>query len=90
MPAKKDEGGNVPTHNKNTNRHTHDRKADGRYISQVLRRQEQSIGSKTFHKSTIHHAEHDEPKDQQHLVFAKMQEDELNGQGIKYTSQISS
>jgi hypothetical protein len=79
VPAEQNERGNIPAHNKNTNGHSHNSKTDGSNITQIFWRQEQSISTETFHKHAVHHTKHDEPKDQQYLVFSEMQKDELNG-----------
>jgi hypothetical protein len=79
MPAKQNKGGDVPAHNEYTDGHSHNGAANGIDITQVFGCQEQSIGAKTFHKGAIDHTEHNDPKDQQYLVFSKMQEKELDG-----------
>ncbi len=79
MFAEQNKSGDVPAHDENSNGHSHNGKTDGSNIAQIFRCKKQSIGAKAFHKATVCYAEHQKPKDQQHLVFAKMQEDELNG-----------
>lgn len=79
MFAEQNKCGNVPAHNENPNRHPNDGKTYRAYMTQILGCEKQCISTKTFHKTTIHHAKHQKPKDQQYLVFPKMQEDKLNG-----------
>jgi hypothetical protein len=77
--AEQNKGGNVPAHDKNTNGHSNDGKTYGAYVSQIFRSEKQSIGAIAFHKAAVCHCKHQKPEDQQYLVLAEMQEDELNG-----------
>jgi hypothetical protein len=77
MPAEQYERGNIPAHDEHTNGHTHDGRADGIGIAEVFGRQEEGIGAIAFHEGTVDDAEHEYPKDQQHLVFPEMKKDQL-------------
>jgi hypothetical protein len=77
MPAEKDKSGDVPAHNEHTNGHAHDSCADRIHIAQVLRRKEQCVGAKAFHKAAVHNAEHECPKKYKDLVFSKMKKKQL-------------
>ena len=77
MPAEQDKRGDVPAHNKYTNGNTHDGCADRIHVSQVFRCQEERISAKALHKSTIHHAEHQYPKQDKDLVFPEMKKKQL-------------
>lgn len=79
VPAEQNEGGNVPAHDKYTDGHAHDGRANGIDIAQVLGSQEQGLGTKTFHEAAIHNTKEQEPKQEQRLVLSKMQEQQLNG-----------
>lgn len=70
MTAKQNECGNIPAHDKHTNRCPYQRKAHRVYIAQILRRQIQRVGPEGFHEGTIHGTEQDKPKNDQHLVFS--------------------
>ena len=79
MPAEKNEGGNVPAHDKDANGNSHDGGSKSIYISQVFRPQEKRFGAKAFHEATTYYRKKEDPEYQQHLVFSEMQEKELNG-----------
>ena len=79
MLTEQDESGNIPTHDENANRHSHNGKADGRNIPQVLWRKEQGIGTKAFHEATVDDTKHEEPEKQDELILSKVEEDQLDG-----------
>ena len=77
MPAKQNEGGDVPAHDKNANGHAHNGGADRVHITEVFRCEKKGIGAKAFHEATVHHAEHQHPEKQKDLVFSKMKKKQL-------------
>jgi hypothetical protein len=79
MLAEQDKCGNVPAHDKNSNGHSHNGATDGANMPQIFRSKKQCIGTKAFHEITVHYTEHNEPENQQYLIFSEMQENELNG-----------
>lgn len=78
MAAEQNEGGNVPAHDENADGHANKQRGQYTYITQVFGGQVQGVGAECFHKSTIHRTEQNEPEDQQHLKFFKVQHEQLN------------
>jgi hypothetical protein len=69
MTAEQDEGGNVPAHDKHTDGYAHDGRRNGIGIAEIFRGQEEGIRTKTFHETAVHHTEHQDPENEQNLVF---------------------
>ena len=78
MPAEQNECGDVPAHDKYTDRHAHDGATEGICISKIFRCEEKCISTITFHKAAVDYTEHKNPENEKHLVFAKMKKQELD------------
>jgi hypothetical protein len=82
MPAKKNEGGDIPAHNEHPNSDTYNCRSQCTDITEVFGPEKQGIRPEGFHKGSIHRAEQNKPEYQQCLVFPEMQEQQLYGKGI--------
>jgi hypothetical protein len=79
MPAKKNERGNVPAHDKQSNGHSKNGCAERINIAKVFGRKEKSFRAKAFHETSINNTEQNEPEDQEYLVFPEVQKKHLHG-----------
>ena len=75
-------GGNVPAHNEKAGSQAQKGGAVKIYITQVFRRQVQCIAPKYFGKTTVNGTEKNCPENKQHLVLAKVQQQQLYREGV--------
>lgn len=78
MLAVEYKSGNVPAHKKHGDGYTYHRRAKGIYIVEVFGSHKHIVYPKAFHKAAINHRKQNIPKQQQHLVLAKVQQQQLN------------
>ena len=79
MTGEENESGDVPTHDENTNRHSYDGRSQGIYVSKIFRRKKERFRSEGAHEASVHYCEKKEPAKQEHLVFSKVQKEQLQG-----------
>jgi hypothetical protein len=72
MPAEKNECGDVPAHDEDADRKSHDAGACSIHFAKIFRRQKKGISAITIHKPATDCAEQKKPKEQQHLESFKM------------------
>ncbi len=77
-----DEGGDVPAHDENAQCHPYNGAAPDVYITQVFRREEQTIGAVGFHETAVDGTAKQVPEQEQHLYFPEMKNEQLNGEGM--------
>ncbi len=64
--------GDIPAHGKEPGSQAQERSTVKTYVTQVLRRQEQSIAAKNLCKATVYGAEKDGPEYEQYLVLTEV------------------
>ena len=74
MFAEQDEGGDIPAHNEHADRGSDNRGTEWIHVAEVFPCEVQWVGTKGFHKGSVHRTEQDEPEKKQDLVFPEMQE----------------
>ena len=62
MTTEQNEAGNIPAHNKHSDRNTNYARAKSIYISKIFRRQVKWIGTKAFHESAIDSTKQNKPE----------------------------
>jgi hypothetical protein len=70
--AVKDECGDIPAHDKNTQRNACDETGKKIHLAKVFRGQQQRVRAKTLHQGSVKDAEKKKPYQQEHLVFPEM------------------
>ena len=74
IAAEQDKGGDVPAHNKHSNRDANNSKTDSRRVPKIFGGKVKGVGPKTFHEQAINRAKKHKPEYEQNLVSPEMQE----------------